>query len=69
MYFRCPGNDEYAGVKAHRYGCSPANQRNESWWSYPRKHLTNWWMNYFKDMIDRETLNTANRLHMECLWF
>ena len=68
-YFRCNGDDDHAGVKAHKYGTSPANQRIESWWSYLRKSRTNWWMNYFKDMIDRDVLNTANPLHMECLWF
>ncbi len=68
-YFRCNGNDENAGVKAHKYGSSPANQRIEAWWSYLRRHRTNWWMNFFKDMIDRDVLNTANSLHMECLWF
>ena len=26
-------------------------------------------MNYFKNLIDRDVLNTANPLHMECLWF
>ncbi len=68
-YFRCNGNDENAGVKAHKYGSSPANQRIEAWWSYLRRHRTNWWMDFFKDMIDRDVLNTANSLHMECLWF
>ena len=28
-YFRCNGDDEYAGEKAHRYGTSPSNQRIE----------------------------------------
>ena len=68
-FFRCDGSDEYAGVRAHRYGTSPANQRIESWWSYLRKNRTNWWINFFKDMIERGMLNTASRLQMECLWF
>ena len=32
-------------------------------------HGGNWWMNFFKDMIDRDIVNTANPLRMECLWF
>ena len=32
-YFRSDGDDELAGVNAHRYGSSPANQRIECWWS------------------------------------
>ena len=37
-YFRSNGADEFAGVKAHRYGSSPANQRIECWWSFLRKN-------------------------------
>ena len=60
----------YSNYSAYcRYGSSPANQRIESWWSYLRRNHTNWWINFFKDMIERGVLNTANPLHMECLWF
>ncbi len=68
-FFRCDGTDDYAGVRAHRYGTSPANQRIESWWSYLRKNRTNWWINFFKDMIERGLLNTTDPVQMECLWF
>ena len=37
-YFRSNGADEFAGVKAHRCGSSPANQRIECWWSFLRKN-------------------------------
>ena len=50
------------------YGTSPANQRIESWWSQLRRSRSTWWMNYFKDMIERGHLNTDNGPEMECLW-
>lgn len=56
-------------VDAHKYGTSPANQRIEAWWSYLRKNRTNWWMNFFKDLVDREVFTPGNILHAECLWF
>ena len=68
-YFRCDGQDEHAGTKAHIYGSSHSNQRIECWWSSFRKSRSNWWINFFKDLIDRGQLSTSNLLQMECLWF
>ena len=68
-YFRCDGQDEHAGAKAHVYGSSHSNQRIECWWSSFRKSRSNWWINFFKDMVDRGELSTSNILQMECLWF
>lgn len=49
---RSEGENDFAYCNAHRYRSSPANQRIESWWSFLRKSRSNWWMNFFKDMID-----------------
>lgn len=69
-YLRCDGQDEHAGAKAHVYGSSHSNQRIECWWSSFRKLRSNWWMNFFKDLVDRGAeLSTSNVLQMECLWF
>ena len=57
-----------SSTDAHFFGTSPANQRIESWWSQLRRSRSTWWMNYFKDMIERGHLNTNNGLQMECLW-
>ena len=54
---------------SHRYVPSPRNQRIEGWWSYLKKHWASWWINFFKDMCDRGTLNMADPLQRECLWF
>lgn len=68
-YFRCNGDDEYAGEKAHRYGTSPSNQRIECWWSYLRKKRSNWWINFFKDLVEAGHLSLSNQLQKECLWY
>ena len=50
------------------FGTSPANQRIESWWSQFRISRSTWWINYFKDSIEKGHLNTDNGLQMQCLW-
>ena len=54
---------------SHRYVTSPRNQRIEAWWSFLRKNWANWWINLCKDLVEKGTLNTADSLHRECLWF
>lgn len=68
-YFRAGGNDALAGENAHRYGSSHANQRIENWWSFFRRSRSNWWINYFKVLVQDGVLQTGNELHMECAWF
>ena len=68
-YFRSDGDDELAGINAHRYGSSPANQRIECWWSFLRKNRSNWWINFFKDLVEAGHLNTSSDAEKECLWY
>lgn len=59
-------NDEFAGIKAHKYGSSPSNQRIECWWSSFEHGRASWWID---DMANTGLLDLGNILHMECLWF
>ena len=68
-YFRGNGNDDQAGLNAHRYGSSPANQRIEGWWSFYRHDRSTWWINFFKDLVETNIVDTASELSMSCLWF
>lgn len=68
-YFRRDDCYPLAGDQAHRYGTSTTNQRIENWWSSFRRASSNWWIHFFKDMIDANVLNTSIELHKECLWF
>ena len=67
--FRENGQDDLAGTNAHRYGPSTGNQRIECWWSHSRHCRMTWWINFFKDLADEGTINMANPLDSECLWF
>jgi len=66
---RANGNDEFSGEKAHRYGPSTGNQRVECWWSHLKKSRTTWWINFFKDLVDRGVFLPGNIYHNECIWF
>ena len=68
-YLRAPGNDEQAGLSAHVYGSSHSNQRIERWWSFLRHDRSTWWINFFKDLVERNVVDTSNEISMECLWF
>ena len=54
-------------INAHLYGSSINNQRIEAWWSILRRTCTNVWINFFKDLIDRDLFDTSNNIHCECI--
>ena len=47
------------------YGPSTSNQRIESWWSILRKNRFDWWVNYFKDLRDRNVFDGSIPYHLE----
>lgn len=50
---------------AHKYG---TNQRIEGWWAFYRRSRSSWWIDFFKNLVEQDIINTANELQMECLW-
>ena len=48
---------------------SVANQRIEGWWSLFRRSCTNWWMNYFKDLISQGHYDLSDTIQIECIRF
>ena len=52
-FLRADCNDDLAGEKSHRYGPSTGNQRIEAWWANLRRSHLTWWINFFKDLVDR----------------
>ena len=52
-FLRAECNDDLADEKAHHYGLSAGNQQIEAWWSYFRRSRLTWWINFFKDLVDR----------------
>lgn len=61
--------DANAGEKSFQYGRSVSNQRIESWWSMLRRSCTNWWINYFQDLILQGYYDMTNNFHIECMRF
>ena len=53
---------------AHVFGSSP-NQRIEGWWSFYRRNRSTWWINYFKDLIEKDEFHPGNQLEEEALWY
>lgn len=61
---------EFRGsADAHVFGSFPANQRIEGWWSFYRRNRSTWWINFFKDLIDRDLFYPGNQLEEEALWY
>ena len=54
---------------AHCYCSSPRNQRIEGFWSFLRRGRTTWWINFLKDVVEEQNLNTEPGFHRDCLWF
>lgn len=46
-FFRDDDDDEFAGEKSFLYGKRTSNQGIESWWSFLRKQLTEFWISHF----------------------
>lgn len=67
-YFRQNYNDEFADLRAHRYGTSTSNQRIECWWSFFSRNRGQWWVDFFKDLREQGIIQTTV-MHQECLWF
>eukprot|EP00111_Clytia_hemisphaerica_P012956 TCONS_00038062-protein len=68
-FFRRNDNDNASGANSFKYGRSVSNQRIESWWSMLRRSCTNWWINFFKDLIERGSFDTSNLIECECIKF
>lgn len=51
------------------YGRSISNQRIESWWSMLRRSCTNWWINFFRDLVESRIYDLTSNLHVECAKF
>lgn len=68
-FFRRNHNDSRSGEKSFIYGRSTSNQRIEAWWSCFRRNRTNWWIDFFKQMVEEGQINLDLHYHLECLRF
>lgn len=57
---------EFRGsADAHVFRSFPADQSIEGWWSFYRRNRSTWWINFFKDLIDRDLFHPGNQLEEE----
>ena len=68
-FFRRNENDSSAGYNSFRYGKSISNQRIEALWSQLRRSCTNWWINFFKDLITLGKYDNTSVVDVECALF
>lgn len=68
-FFRRNHGDSAAGANSFSYGRSISNQRIEAWWSLLRRTCTNWWMNYFKDLLSQGKYDLTDNFRVECMRF
>jgi len=59
----------HQNTAAHAYGTSPANQRIEAWWSFLRKHRTQWWMDLFSELVNEGIFHIGHIQETDCLRF
>ena len=55
--------------RSHVYGTSPGNQRIESWWSFYRRHRSQWWIELFEDLVAQDLFHPGNVLETDLLRF
>ena len=55
-------------LDAHRYVASPKNQRIEGWWSQFARQRSNWWRQFFQDLVSRNKSDSTNNFQAEALW-
>jgi len=61
-FLRRNHDDDLAGEKSHVYGPSHSNQRIEAWWSFYKRNRSAYIINAFKEMVDNDEFNAADKL-------
>ena len=67
--FRYHHEDELAGINSFVKGKSTANQRIESFWGRQKRLCLNFWISFFKSMVECNHFDRANAIQVECLRF
>ena len=52
-----------------KYGKSISNQRIEGLWSSLRRFCTNFWINFFRDLVETGRYNNTSNMESECLLY
>ena len=52
-----------------QYGKSISNQRFEAFWSQLRRSCTDWWIRYFRQLVDIGEYDITENVQVECMKF
>ena len=66
---RMNDNDSHSGFASFSKGRSTSNQRIEMIWSILKRPFTQFWRNFFKDMVDENLLDNTDPIHIQCIRF
>ncbi|XP_033758499.1 uncharacterized protein LOC117340828 isoform X2 [Pecten maximus] len=65
--FRHTSNDSFSGIHSYRVVRSIFNQRIEAWWSVMRRQQCEWWISFFKDLVEFGGLHKGTINEMHCI--
>ena len=68
-YMRRNHQDDYSGDRAHVYGTSHSNQRQEAWWSFYRRCSSSWIIDFFKKLTEDDEYHPNDTLELACAQF
>lgn len=68
-FMRRNHNDNCAGYDSFKYMKSTSNQRIEAFWSQLRRSCTNFWINFFRDLLDSGHYDNSDPIHKDCVLF
>ena len=64
--FRSQDQDQFSGLRSHRYGTSTSNEQIEAWRSILRRFRSEWWISLFKELASYGAFQSGNHKHMFC---
>ncbi|XP_033747511.1 uncharacterized protein LOC117332637 isoform X2 [Pecten maximus] len=65
--FRHTSNASFSGIRSYRVVRSIFNQRIEAWWSVMRRQQCEWWISFFKDLVEFGGLHKGTINEMHCI--
>jgi hypothetical protein len=58
-----------SNTTAHVYGSSPSNQRIEAWWAFLRRNRSQWWIEFFANLVNQGLFHVGHARETDLLRF
>ena len=68
-YLRRNHSNNLSGYQSFEFGKSIANQRIESFWSQLLHSCTDWWIRFFKEIVQEGIYDNTDSLQVVCFKF